>query len=163
AQGTYSLQSQAGGTWGVSRVNVTSPVGPGASVGFSFNITAPATGGTYNFQWQMAQDGVGVFGATSTNVPIVVNTTGFPPLSITTTSLPNGNRGVFYSQQIVATGGHTPYTWSLTGSLPTGVTLNPSTGVISGTATVGGPFTFTVTVRDVDGRTASKSWKLAWM
>src|SRR5262249_22596339 len=116
AAGTYSLQSQAGATWGVTRVNVSSPVGPGGSAAFAFYITAPATAGSYNFQWRMAQDGVGAFGAASTNVAITVSGGGttYPPLSITTTSLPYGTARVQYSAQVVATGGHPGYTWSLT-------------------------------------------------
>jgi hypothetical protein len=161
AAGTYSLQSQAGASWGISRVNVASPVAPGGSAAFTFTITAPATAGTYNFQWQMAQDGVGAFGALTPNVAVVVTDGGgtIPPLTITTTSLPFGTRGVPYSFQMVATGGRQPYTWSYTGSLPAGVTLNSSTGLISGTPTTGGSFNVTITVRDPDGRTASRSYK----
>jgi hypothetical protein len=158
--GTYSLQSQAGASWGITRVNVASPVAPGSDGVFTFTITAPATAGTYNFQWRMAQDNVGAFGDLSTNVAVVVSSGGgVEPLVLTTTSLPYGKRGVPYSFQMVATGGRQPYTWSYTGSLPTGVTLNSSTGVISGTATNGGSFTLTVTVRDPDGRTASRTYK----
>ena len=58
-------------------------------------------------------------------------------LAVSTTSLPNGQIGVAYSSTLVATGGATPYTWSITnGTLPSGLTLNSSTGAISGTPTV---------------------------
>ena len=58
------------------------------------------------------------------------------PLSITTTSLPNGQVGSPYSATLAATGGTTPYSWSLTsGTLPAGLSLNASTGAISGTPT----------------------------
>jgi Putative Ig domain len=71
------------------------------------------------------------------------------PLSITTTSLANGQVGVAYSTSLAATGGTTPYTWSLTsGTLPTGLSLNASTGAITGTPTVAvasTPLTFKVT------------------
>src|ERR1039458_6335994 len=57
-------------------------------------------------------------------------------LSITTTSLPNGQVGSPYSATLVATGGTTPYTWSLTsGTLPAGLSLNASPGTITGTPT----------------------------
>jgi hypothetical protein len=55
-------------------------------------------------------------------------------LTISTSSLPNGQTGVAYSATLAATGGVSPYTWSLTsGSLPAGLTLNASTGAITGT------------------------------
>lgn len=55
------------------------------------------------------------------------------PLSVTTTTLPGGMVGKAYSATLAATGGTGPYTWSITsGSLPSGLTLNHATGVISG-------------------------------
>ncbi|MGA8730703.1 MAG: Ig domain-containing protein, partial [Terracidiphilus sp.] len=57
-------------------------------------------------------------------------------LSITTTSLPSGQVGTAYSATLAATGGTSPYAWSLTsGTLPAGLTLNAATGAISGTPT----------------------------
>ena len=109
----------------------------------------------------MAQDGSGAFGAMSTNVAIVVSSGGGgTPLTLVTSILPNGTRGVFYSQQLVASGGRQPYTWSSTGILPVGLTLNASTGVLSGTPTAAAGYSFTITVRDADGRTASKLFKV---
>jgi hypothetical protein len=61
-----------------------------------------------------------------------------PPaaLTISTSSLPTGQTGVAYSAVLAAAGGTPPYMWSLTsGTLPTGLTLNASTGAISGTPT----------------------------
>jgi hypothetical protein len=59
------------------------------------------------------------------------------PLTITTTSLPNGQVNATYSATLAATGGTIPYTWSLiSGTLPAGLSLNSSSGVISGTPTV---------------------------
>ena len=83
-----------------------------------------------------------------------------PPPSITTTSLPNGTVGQPYSETLTATGGTTPYTWSLdSGSLPGGLTLNASTGVISGTPTSPGAFAFTAEV--TDSATAGDSQELS--
>jgi hypothetical protein len=66
-----------------------------------------------------------------------------------------------YSRQLIATGGRTPYTWSVAGfQLPDGLSLSPA-GVISGTAkttqTESGEYQFTVAVRDADGKVANKS------
>ncbi|MHC4713671.1 MAG: putative Ig domain-containing protein, partial [Planctomycetota bacterium] len=76
---------------------------------------------------------------------------GVPPLEITTTSLPDGQIDVAYSQTLQATGGVTPYSWAvISGSLPAGLSLNSSTGEISGTPTTGGTSNFTVEVTDSD-------------
>src|SRR5262249_51949822 len=77
--GTYflgSLNPQGNTTWGLNQVALGSSVAPGQNATFTFNITAPATASTYNFQWGMLQSGVGYFGSASTNVAIVVNSSG---------------------------------------------------------------------------------------
>jgi len=79
------------------------------------------------------------------------------PVTISTPlPLPGGNIGVSYSQPLTATGGSgPPYTWLVSsGSLPPGLTLGASTGVISGTPTsaTGTPFSFSVTATDPVGR-----------
>ena len=72
------------------------------------------------------------------------------PLSITTTSLPQGTANQSYSETLEATGGTGAYTWDLAGgspALPTGLTLNTSSGAISGipSGTSNLNHTFTVT------------------
>jgi hypothetical protein len=84
------------------------------------------------------------------------------PLSITTTTLPSGNIGTAYSATVVATGGATPYTWSLSsGTLPQGMTF--SGGVLSGTPLNAGSFTFTVQVKDSEATpvTASRQYTIS--
>jgi hypothetical protein len=75
-----------------------------------------------------------------------------PGIKIKSFGLPDAIELVAYSHQLVASGGTTPYTWSTTsGNLPSGVSLNPVTGVISGTPTLKGVFTVTVKVEDMSG------------
>jgi Putative Ig domain len=81
----------------------------------------------------------------STNLSVTM----VPALQISTTSLPTSSVGVSYSATLAATGGFPAYTWSITqGSLPSGLILNVTSGVISGTATSAGSSTFTVKLAD---------------
>ncbi len=75
------------------------------------------------------------------------------PLLITTASpLPAAGLGESYTATISATGGLPPYQFSVSaGALPPGLTLNPQTGVIAGTATQEGSFGFTIRVADTGG------------
>lgn len=78
--------------------------------------------------------------------------------SITTTSLANGTQNTAYSATLMATGGTTPYAWSIgAGSLPAGLTLNSATGAITGTPTGTGTSNFTVKVTDANSQTAAQA------
>jgi len=70
-------------------------------------------------------------------------------LAITTTSLPAATVGASYSGTVQATGGTTPYTFNATG-LPSGFTINASSGSITGTATQSEVGTASVTVTVLD-------------
>ena len=71
------------------------------------------------------------------------------PLSITTTLLTNGVVNMPYTETLMAIGGTLPYTWSISnGSLPSGLTLNAFSGVITGTPTITGTNRFTAQARD---------------
>ena len=77
-------------------------------------------------------------------------------IQLTTTSLPPATIGTAYSATLAAQAGVTPYTWSISaGSLPTGLSLGSSTGIISGTPTAIGAGTFTVKVTGASGWTGA--------
>ncbi len=86
---------------------------------------------------------------TAGKVEIVTPPQNLVPLEVTTKGLPQGTVGQPYSAQLTATGGATPYTWSAPfGELPPGLTLNPTTGLVSGTPTQAQDYSVTVRVAD---------------
>lgn len=131
-------------------------------------IPDPNSPGTYTFNLRV-KDNAGT-SVTKTYKIIVA-----PPLNIGTSVLSDWtvNAGS-YSQQLVAVGGATAYSWSWQGSLvqvasgattiqqrsqlPTGLVLNPTTGLISGTPTAKGAYEIDVTL--TDGNSASITKKL---
>ena len=83
-----------------------------------------------------------------------------PPLGIVTNPLSNGTVNVLYNQSITASGGTSPYNWSIaSGSLPSGLSLSQG-GSISGTPTTAGTSTFSLQVQDNAARTATQSFNV---
>ncbi len=82
------------------------------------------------------------------------------PLAVTTTTLPGGTVGTSYSVTLVGTGGASPYVWTETGALPGGLNLSGA-GVISGTPTAAGSFSFTVTMTDAYGQVKTGTLSIA--
>ncbi len=115
-----------------------------ALIGSSISGTPTATG-TYNF----TVTGADSSGNSYTGSAAYSITVAAPAINVTTTALASGTVGVAYSDDVVANGGNTPYTFSLdTGTLPLGITLNTANGRISGTATQAGSFPITIRVTD---------------
>ncbi len=80
--------------------------------------------------------------------------------TITPASLPNGEMGRAYMQTLIATDAHTPAFTGITGTLPPGLAFAPTTGILSGTPTDMGSFTFAVTAADALGNSTSRSFTM---
>src|SRR5262249_78898 len=119
-------------------------------------VGTPNTVGTSTFT-VMVQDAVG--SAVTRQFTVTINV----PVSITTTSLPDWTKDLTgYSQTVIAGGGSLPLTfrWS-PGALPQGLSLNASTGVVSGTPGTVGSSTFTIKALDAVGSSASQQYTVA--
>jgi putative Ig domain-containing protein len=111
----------------------------------------PTTAGSYPFTVNVIDQNNGI---ATTPITLVI-TAG---LSLTFAPPPAGQVSVAYTDTLTAAGGTTPYTWSVSaGSLPAGITLAASTGVLAGTPTTAGTFSFTVKVTDASSNTATKA------
>ena len=84
-----------------------------------------------------------------------------PLITLLPTTLPEGTEGEAYSQMITASGGTEPYTFTMTaGALPSGLSPITSEGLIAGTPTETGTFTFTITAMDQNGCTGLREYTL---
>ena len=158
----YSVTISASGgtgsgyTWSLSSGSLPGGLTLGGTGTPSTTISGtPTTSNSYTFTVRVTDSG----GNTDTKAySIVVNAVTF---AITTGSLSPGTVGDAYTASLSATAGVcTPYTWSISsGTLPAGLSIIPSTGVISGTPTGVGS-TFTVQVSNSAGRTATQVFTL---
>ncbi len=124
----------------------------GLTINESGRVTGtPIVAGTFTPRIT-ATDGVGDDG--SRDYSVTINAA----IVLAPTTLPDGTMGVAYSQQITATGGTGALVFSA-GSLPTGLTLT-SGGLLAGTPSVSGDFSFTVTATDTVAATGQRTYNL---
>ncbi len=143
----YNFTAQYGsGSYTWSLFSGTLPAGLGLSSAGLLSGT-PTTAASYTFTVKVTDNGTPV--QTQTQAFTVSIGAG---LTVTTTSLPNGTVGSPYSANLGAQNGVPPYTWSIVGSLPTGLSLSGST--ISGNPSAGGTFNITARVTDSSSPTA---------
>ncbi|OCP15639.1 putative Ig domain-containing protein [Ensifer sp. LC163] len=114
----------------------------------------PTAAGTFSFSIE-ARDGHNDTVPTAYSVEIVA-----PAIAISPAALPVSMVGTAYSQTITASGGVGPYTFAVTsGSLPAGMAL-AGDGTLSGTATAGGSFPFTIQATDAFNSTGTLAYTL---
>ncbi len=144
-------------------------VGAGSALPAGLSLTTsgllygtPTTAGNYTFTVTTTDGGTTTGGATPPKQAATATVTlSVGAFVLTSSTLPAATQNFAYSATLQTSGGTAPYVYAITaGALPAGVTLNPATGVISGTPTASGSFGFTVTVTDAAGRQASAGYTL---
>lgn len=167
---------------------ITSPSPPNALPNQNLTYRFEAIGGTPPYTWRMSpgiegfsiDSTSGLFTGQSTKtaaLPLAIHVTDSKgtedsalytlriiedePLILTTTELPAGTVGTPYETALAASGGNPPYTWSADPPLPDGLTLDPSSGVLSGPAPTSGlDQELTLHVTDSAKQEASSSFRL---
>ena len=110
----------------------------------------------HSMTWGSSYSGMQHWGVTV----LRLQSPGAAPTITTSSPLPSGTVGEAYTQTLTASGGTTPYTWSLLrGNLPSGLDLN-SAGVISGTPDTATNASFTVQVVGNDGSASTVNFTL---
>lgn len=152
----YSETLNASGGVGSYIFSVTSgalPSGLILSSGGDLSGT-PTVAGNFDFT-VTAEDGNGQTGTQIYSVSIAAPTLGIAPIS-----LPAPVYESSYSEQLSASGGAEPYSFSLdTGVLPNGLSI-ASDGTISGTPIAAGPFNFSIRVTDANGFSATQAFNV---
>lgn len=170
----------------VSPVSVTQSTLATARVNSSYTEALNASGGIPPYTWQLSGSNlpgglslssageisgvitstpgqftftVVVTDSTRATASATLSITVISGLAITTSTLPAGQAGREYSTTLAATGGTPPYTWTASG-LPAGLSLNPTTGSITGTPSAAGQFTIALRVNDSRSATGSASLNL---
>jgi uncharacterized protein (TIGR03437 family) len=117
----------------------------------------PTSSGTFTFTVQVQDHAQNI---AIKQFSLMIN----PTLAISNASLPGGTTGASYAQVITASGGTPPYTFSIANA-PPGLSMDPKSGLLTGTPTTAGPFSPVVTVKDFASQgvfpgTASKTFSL---
>lgn len=141
----------SGGTGGHTFSVISGALPNGMQLGSDGNFSgAPLQPGDYSFDIQVT-DSQSQTATKSFTLHVVEG------LSITTAVLPDGTTGQPYPEaSINASGGSTPYVFSVSGDLPPGLALDGATGEITGTPSTAGSYSFTAVVRDAQQRSASR-------
>lgn len=164
-------------------LGITCDSPPDGIVGVAYTHTFPATDGTPPYTFSITAgalpDGLTLDSATGevSGTPTVADTFPFtiqvedadlatatvdcsitivPAITISCDDPPEGAKGVAYTHTFPVAGGTLPFVFSIiSGALPTGLVLDPATGVVSGIPIAGGIFTFTIRVDDAVGGQSS--------
>lgn len=149
---TFSLTASGGFppyTWG----QTAGAMPPGLQLNTNTGLISgiPSTPGTYSVTIQLRDS---VLQEVNRTFSTIIN----PAPQIMTSALPAGSVAQPYNQTLSSSGGTVPLTWSVSsGTLPSGIVLNSSTGVLSGTPSISGVTSFTVRLRDINGAIVTKA------
>ncbi len=133
--------------------DISNPVGPNQA-----SFTTPRLSETTSY-WVRVSNSVLPEGVDSNTAVVTVEPTELPSIS-TSSTLPTAKTSLSYSTTIEAFGGTAPYSWSVSsGALPNGLSLS-SDGVLSGTPSGFGTFTFTLEVADQEFDIDSREFSL---
>ncbi|MCW2065754.1 UNVERIFIED_ORG: uncharacterized protein YhjY with autotransporter beta-barrel domain [Stenotrophomonas maltophilia] len=158
----YSVTFTAsGGVPGYTFAYENGTLPPGLSLSGATLSGTPTTQGSYTFGIRVADSSTGT-GSYAEVKSVTLQVVAPPTIVINPATIPGATVAVAYSQTLSASGGTAQYGFAITaGTLPAGLSLNTTTGALTGTPTAAGTFNFTVTATDANSFTGSRAYTLA--
>jgi len=151
----FSEQFTQNGALGTATFSTSSTLPTGLTLSTSGLLSGtPTQSGTFNITVTVT-DSNGCTGSSVYNLTIACNT-----ISVTNPAQSTFTAGQSFSVTFTQSGGNGTVTWSESGALPSGVTLNSATGVLSGATSQTGSFPITVTATDANGCSGSSNYTL---
>jgi predicted hotdog family 3-hydroxylacyl-ACP dehydratase len=136
----------------------TLPAGTTLNVSTGTVSGTPTTAGAFSYAIKATDSGSPAQTATQVSSGTIAPAT----LTLVATASATTQVGQAYSQTNVASGGTTPYTYTVSaGTLPAGTTLNASTGTVSGTPTTAGAFSYSIEATDSGSPTAQTATQVS--
>lgn len=129
---------------------------PGLTLDASTGVLSgtPTAAGQYNFTIEAFSPSANVYATQSFSITV-------SSLCFFSNPLLEGDLNSFYRESLIVSGGVAPLTWTVKGgNLPPGITINSTSGLLSGTPTALGLYNFTIQVVDSTGATATQSFSL---
>ncbi|CAH0124969.1 putative Ig domain-containing protein [Stenotrophomonas lactitubi] len=157
----YSVTFTAsGGVPGYTFAFENGSLPPGLSLSGAILSGTPTSQGSYTFGIRVADSSTGT-GSYAEVKSVTLQVIPPPTIVVNPATVPGATVAVAYSQTFSASGGTAPYGFAITaGALPAGMSLNTSTGALTGTPTAAGTFNFTVTATDANSFTGSNAYTL---
>ncbi len=147
-EGGYGVYYRTSGSGSYTRITYA------AANATSYSVTGLAPGTAYDFQVTTAYQSTSIIESTASNTATATTKDGF-----TSRTYQPITYNQAFSYQAVVTTGSARTSWNIT-SLPTGLTFNITTGLLSGTPTVTGVFSCPMTATFANGWTTNSSLSL---
>jgi hypothetical protein len=190
--GAFTTQSftMAIAAGGIGFAPTTAPTSPSGTVGRPYSLTLTGLGGNLPYTWALTggvlpnglilDPASGIISGTPASAGVFLITVrgtsingqsgsqtisikiAPPPLITSADPLPAAVSGSAYFNQLTASGGADPLRWTVTGTLPAGLTLNQYSGALSGVPTATGT-ALNITVTDANGAVDTAPFTLPFL
>lgn len=139
---------------------VSGALPPGLSLSGATLSGIPTTLGSFTFGIRVTDSSTGT-GSYAEIETVTLQVIPPPTIVVNPATIPGATVGVAYSQTLTGSGGTAPYTFAISaGTMPAGLSLNATTGALTGTPTAAGTFNFTARATDANSFSGTRTYTL---